>query len=434
MKVALVNPPWSFEGSVYFGCREPHLPLEFGYTRELLERRGHDVRLLDAQLSGVDLASLASELGAYRPDVTVLTTAPSYLSWRCAPPELRVPMQTARVLRPYTDRLFVVGPHASTTPGAVLAKIDADAVVMGECEAVLPELVEAEPAEYARIESIAYRAPGARTSARDPGVVVQGTPAVVDLQRLPPLRWERHEIAAHRHHHQRFECAPHGPAAELEASRGCPHACSFCAKENFRNDYRTRPLRVLLEELDRLITQGVSYVYFIDEIFLPNRGLLDALNVRDIRFGVQLRIDNWSEELLELLGRAGCVSIEAGIESITPGGRSLVNKPCKPTTEELTRRLIFAKRCVPFVQANLIRSGDNPERVARWRSELCSHGVWSHAPAPLFPYPGSAEYRLAWGKLDDHAWERAHAHYLRESSGFGDARARAAPPLAELEA
>ena len=27
MRVALVNPAWSFEGSIYFGCREPHLPL-----------------------------------------------------------------------------------------------------------------------------------------------------------------------------------------------------------------------------------------------------------------------------------------------------------------------------------------------------------------------------------------------------------------------
>ena len=37
MKVALVNPRWSFEGSIYFGCREPHLPLELGYARALLE-------------------------------------------------------------------------------------------------------------------------------------------------------------------------------------------------------------------------------------------------------------------------------------------------------------------------------------------------------------------------------------------------------------
>ena len=43
VKVALVNPPWTFDGSIYFGCREPHLPLELGYTRALLERDGHEV-------------------------------------------------------------------------------------------------------------------------------------------------------------------------------------------------------------------------------------------------------------------------------------------------------------------------------------------------------------------------------------------------------
>ena len=28
MKFALVNPAWTFEGSTYFGCQEPHYPLE----------------------------------------------------------------------------------------------------------------------------------------------------------------------------------------------------------------------------------------------------------------------------------------------------------------------------------------------------------------------------------------------------------------------
>ncbi len=44
MRVALVNPPWDFTGSIYFGCREPHLPLELGACRVLLEAAGHEVR------------------------------------------------------------------------------------------------------------------------------------------------------------------------------------------------------------------------------------------------------------------------------------------------------------------------------------------------------------------------------------------------------
>lgn len=431
MRIALVNPPWTFEGSIYFGCREPHLPLELGYARALLERRGHEVRLFDAQLHELDLDALTSGVAAFRPDVAVLATAPSYLFWRCAPPELRVPRATARALRPHAERLIAVGPHASTTPRAVLRKLDIDAVVLGECEEVLVGLVEAAPAGYGALDSIAYRQPGSDE------LIVQGGPAAVDMSALPALHWSGPDIARHRHHHHRFDRPPSGPGAELEASRGCPYACTFCAKENFRNRYRKRPLEVVLEELDGLLEGGTRYVYFIDEIFLPDRALLEALVQRraahDLEIGVQLRIDNWSPELLELLGSAGCVSIEAGVESITPEGRRSLNKRCKLSTDELTELLVVAKRHVPFVQANLIGTSDDPAHVAAWRARLGEHGVWSNEPVPLFPYPGSPDYRLRWGAVDDDAWERAHERYLHDTRGFSDIQDQRPLPLAELE-
>ena len=52
MKVALVNPRWTFDGSIYFGCREPHLPLEFGYARALLAAAGQPAEIFDAQADG----------------------------------------------------------------------------------------------------------------------------------------------------------------------------------------------------------------------------------------------------------------------------------------------------------------------------------------------------------------------------------------------
>ena len=434
MKVALVNPPWSFEGSIYFGCREPHLALELGYTRALLTERGHEVRLLDAQLFDADLAAVRTEIEDFQPDVTVLTTAPSYLFWRCAPPELRVPMQAARALGPFSHRLIAVGPHASTTPRSVLRKLGVDAVTLGECEETLLQLVEAEPSDYAGIDSIAYFRGGRSAAEQDPdAIVVQGAPAAVDVHALPALRWGNSEIKRHTHHHHRFDREPTGPGAEVEASRGCPYACTFCAKENFRDRYRKRPLAVVLEETDRLIANGARYVYFVDEIFLPDRALLTGLMERDIEFGVQLRIDNWPDEMLVLLGQAGCVSIEAGVESITPEGRNLLQKRCKLSTEELTARLITARQHVPFVQANLIGTTDDPGRVSAWRERLRRHGVWSNEPVPLFPYPGSPEYRLKWGGLDDDAWERAHAHYLGEFIAFSDLQDQRPLPLQDLE-
>jgi anaerobic magnesium-protoporphyrin IX monomethyl ester cyclase len=227
---------------------------------------------------------------------------------------------------------------------------------------------------------------------------------------------------------------PEGPGAELEASRGCPYHCTFCAKDNFRDRYRKRPLGVVMEELDALVAQGVRYVYFIDEIFLPDRPLLEALAERDVEFGAQMRIDNWSHEMLDLLGEAGCVSIEAGVESITEEGRSLLAKRCKVSTAELTDLLLHAKKRVPFVQANLIDGKtDDPAEVARWREHLKQHGVWANEPVPLFPYPGSPDYTNRWGAPDDVAWERALEHYLGQFDSFSDIQESRPKALSELE-
>ncbi|MFZ5896295.1 MAG: TIGR04295 family B12-binding domain-containing radical SAM protein [Myxococcota bacterium] len=429
MKVALVNPAWSFEGSIYFGCREPHLPLEYGYARALLGQRGHETRIFDAQLGGYGLEQLTATLRDFEPDMVVLTSAPSYLFWRCAPPELRVPIKTARTLRALAPWLVVVGPHASTTPTATLKKLDADVAVLGECEDVLLALAERGPGQISGVDSIAYFEDGDRRGQPR----VHGTPHATDMAALPALSWERELVERHGHHHHRFDRPPQGAGAELETSRGCPYRCTFCAKENFRDRYRRRPLATLLEELDQLIHQGVRYVYFVDEIFLPDQALLEALVERDIEFGVQLRIDNWSEPMLALLGKAGCVSIEAGVESVTPEGRSLLAKRCKLSTDELASLLVFAKQHVPFVQANLLELSDPPAEIQRFREHMQARGVWSNQPVPMFPYPGSPSYTQRFGAPDEVAWERAHADYLKQFSAFSDIQEQAPLPLPVLE-
>ncbi len=62
MRFCLINPPWTFEASIYFGCREPHLPLEYGYSKALLEQAGHEVDIVDGATGRADAdAMLQSE-------------------------------------------------------------------------------------------------------------------------------------------------------------------------------------------------------------------------------------------------------------------------------------------------------------------------------------------------------------------------------------
>jgi anaerobic magnesium-protoporphyrin IX monomethyl ester cyclase len=425
VKVALVNPAWSFEGSIYFGCREPHLPLELGYTKALLESRGHEATIVDAQLEGLGLDALRTRVRELAPAATLVVTAPSYLFWRCAPPELRAPKETVEAIRDVGGTLIAAGPHASTTPRATLRKLGVDCVVIGECEELVPRIVESDAKDWEAIPSIAFGRAGEER--------ITGKPHASDMRALPALHWDQGLVDRHRHHHHRFDQKPSRPGGELEASRGCPYHCTFCAKENFRDRYRKRPLEVVLAELDALISQGVEYVYFVDEIFLPDEPLLRALAERDVSFGVQLRIDNWSEGQLDLLGMAGCVSIEAGVESITPEGRELLRKKCKIDTTALSKLLIRAKKSVAFVQANLLGAHDDPAEVAKWRDELRANGVWANDPVPLFPYPGSPEYTMRWGSPDDGAWERAVDHYLAETPSMSDIQDARPRRVAELE-
>jgi B12-binding domain/radical SAM domain protein of rhizo-twelve system len=266
------------------------------------------------------------------------------------------------------------------------------------------------------------------------GIAVTGGPAATRFTDLPALSWPDSWIARHRHHHHRFDAEPDGPGAEVEASRGCPYTCTFCAKRDFRDKYRRRDVAIVLDEIDRLVAQGVTYLYFIDEIFLPQKPLLEALVERPVAFGVQTRIDLWKPDMLDLLGRAGCVSIEAGVESLTEEGRALLDKNCRASTDDLAERLIHARRSVPFVQANLIKvAGDDPALVAAWRERLRAAGVWANDPVPLYPYPSSPDYRRLWGEPDGQAWERAHAHYLGQFDRFSDIQEERPAPLSELE-
>lgn len=424
MKVALVNPPWSFDGSIYFGCRDEHLPLELGYAAALLRRGGHEARIFDGALDGHGIAELAGAVAGYAPQMTVVTTAPTYLFWRCAQPELRVPRAFLDQLGRAGGQTVAVGPHGSATPGAALAKLGCDVAIRGECEETVVDLANEQP--WRKVPGLAWREGGE--------VIVNGPPRAARFTDLPALYWPDAWIRRHRHHHHRFDAKPEGPGAEIEASRGCPFNCSFCAKIDFRDKYRRRELDEIAKEIDALIAQGVEYVYFVDEIFLPWRELLELLVPRPVRFGIQTRIDLWKPEMITLLGDAGCVSVEAGVESLTEAGRNALDKKCRMTTDELTERLLQARRHVPFVQANLIEvAGDDPDEIARWRDMMREEGVWANDPVPLYPYPSSPDYRKLWGAPDDKAWERAHRHYLAQFDAFSDIQEARPLPLEELE-
>ncbi|HEY0759658.1 MAG TPA: TIGR04295 family B12-binding domain-containing radical SAM protein [Acidisarcina sp.] len=428
MRYALVNPLWSFEGSTYFGCREPHLPIELLSAREMLRAAGHDVLIVDAFMEQLSINEVRTRLNSFVEDFLVIPTAPSYLFWRCPQPELRIPQQWLRGLGRNSVSVLI-GPHGSATPRATLAKTGADVVLRGEPDQTLALLANT---PRVSVPGCVWMENG-RMSASPESL------GNTDMRLIGPLDYSDYPVELHTHKHHVFTEVP-GLGAEVEFARGCPYACTFCNKTLFRNKYRERDVKAVISEIDQLIARGVTYVYFIDEIFGVGkqvRQLLEAIAERPLSIGFQSRIDLWNEESLDLLGRAHCISLECGIESITDAGRDELNKNCKFTTERINELLIYAKARIPWVQANLIKTAhDDAAAIAAWQAHLKSHGVWASEPVPMFPFPGSPEYVNTFGaQPDDRAWERAHDFYLDlfAGRGFSDIQDQQPMPLEELE-
>jgi anaerobic magnesium-protoporphyrin IX monomethyl ester cyclase len=430
-RYALVNPNWDFAGSTYFGCRDPHTPLELLFAAQKIAGRGHDSQLIDAQTDGLTMEETRQRVAAYDPDFLVIPSAPSYLFWRCPPPELRIPREWFAGIADSAPRAarILIGPHGSATPKAALRKSGADAVIRGESEDALAALAS-EPWEM--IDGLCFRK-------ADGGEHYSDGLAVVDMQSLAALDYANYNVEKHWHRHHVFHQGS-GRGAEVEFARGCPWNCTFCNKQLFRNKFRERPVEAVLLEIDRLIARGVDYVYFIDEIFGVGKNvlrLLEEIARRPVRIGFQTRIDLWDEEKLDLLGRAHTISIECGIESITEAGREELNKNCRMSTERISELLIYARQRIPWVQANLILTDhDDREQIRSWQEQLKSEGVWVSEPVPMYPFPGSPLYVQTFGaQPDDEAWERAHHYYTTafDPKGYSDIQEQRPAALEELE-
>ena len=124
-----------------------------------------------------------SEVGGFAPDMTVVTTAPSYLFWRCAPPELRVPQETLRALRDVAGILVAVGPHASTTPARDAAQAR---VPMRRSSASARRSCRALPRPRAR-----WRGPVDRATAAAASSACRADPHATDMAALPALAGRR---------------------------------------------------------------------------------------------------------------------------------------------------------------------------------------------------------------------------------------------------
>lgn len=192
-----------------------------------------------------------------------------------------------------------------------------DAVVRGEGEETLPELLQRWP-NLTGVAGVTWRVAGAvRREDNRAQLADLGALAPYASHLLPPL-------SAYK--------AITGEAdglVPLDSGRGCVYDCSFCTIGRFWSR-RSRPLpaaRLADEIVAAGELEGGRNAYLCHDLFGADRvhalELCDALEARTSRvpWEVRARADHLDRELLERMGRAGCYRVLLGIESADPGVR-----------------------------------------------------------------------------------------------------------------
>lgn len=284
----------------------PVFPIGLAYLAGPLVQAGHSLSVLDLCFEQDPEAALSAALGTHRPGAVIISLRNlDNVTWpgsRSYLPGLRVIVEACRSC----GAVIVGGSGFSLMPLEVLAAVGADYGVAGEGEEVLPLLL-------ACIES------GADPSSL-PGVVVAGAPAFVPPRLISRICTpERSLFNVARYHSE-------GGMANVQTKRGCPFSCTYCTYPHLEGRVmRLRPVDEILAEIRTLVHDfGVSYLYFVDDIFNYPPAFASELcramaaEKLPVNWSAFINPDFITRQLMEEMLAAGCDAVEFGSDSGSP--------------------------------------------------------------------------------------------------------------------
>ena len=326
MRVLLAHPPLN-------SAREVSPPLGLCTLAAWLLSKGHEVRVLDLDLEvkglpeGQDtyLKILTQELRDFSPAAIGITSM------------YNNSLQAERLARAVKDcdpSVVTIGggSHFGALGREALRRIpELDYVIEGEGECTFADLLTAiaSGSSVTRIPRLHYRAEGE----------LRANPAagLMDLSELPQI-WSAlgEAIDLKRYADTVPEGSPRR-AIYIEAGRGCPFACTFCATAPFwERKYRVKPVESIIGEM-RFLYETYGYNGFmlvhdlltVDKKFINNFSDAMMESRLPVEWMANHRTDINLHGLLPKMKSAGCWAMFMGIESASPRLQKEMHKGLK---------------------------------------------------------------------------------------------------------
>ncbi len=140
-----------------------------------------------------------------------------------------------------------------------------------------------------------------------------------------------------------------GPFTFMLTSRGCPAGCTYCIKHvSYQFAVRLRSPERIVEEMWVLKNLGINNIHMYADLFTVSRDQVMAMCKLIIDQGLKIRwtsnsrVDYVDEEMLMMMGKAGCWLISWGIESGSEQVLKHAHKGAYPDKAE--RALVWAHK------------------------------------------------------------------------------------------
>ncbi len=315
---------------------KPYPPLATLLAASVLRQAGLEVFLFDAMLSPGE-EEFESRLRDVKPDVVgLLEDNFNFLTKMCTTRMREAGVRMLGAARSAGCRVVANGSDASDHPEIYLAA-GAEAVILGETERTLPEVLEAFSAgasgDLSRIAGLALPGPGRAVTRTAP------RPFVTDLDALPFPAWDLVDVPRYRAAWTRA----HGRLSwNVVTTRGCPFHCNWCAKPLYGTRYAQRSPGGVAAELAALKRNvAPDHVWFADDLFgLTPRWIesfAEEVERRGARipYTMQSRVDLMTPTAVAALAASGCEEVWMGVES---GSQKILDAMDKGTRVEQVRR------------------------------------------------------------------------------------------------
>lgn len=388
MKLLLIFPSWCDSFGVLKQVAKKASsfpPLGLCYIASLAEKTGWEAKIIDAEVEGLSLADILSQINEFRPDLIGFTsTTPFFQSVET----------TASFIKKHFDIPIILGgPHASLTREKAFSSVF-DYLFIGECEVTFPRFLESF-AEKKRGKNIA----GIMTREKGEIVFYGESPKIQNLDDIPwparhLLKYKKYTIGTLK---------GKKVYTSLFMSRGCPYQCIFCASDLYGKQVRRRSLEDVIKEIDYIINElGINHIYFLDDTLTLNRNyiieLCSLIKKHKFKFTFEgsTRANLWDEELVKMLKEVGLIRISFGLETVDLEVRKIIKKEV-PIQSYIDANRLNAKYKIETINSVMLGlPGESRESIKKTVDFLCKARDIEHATYSIaIPYPGTELYNMA---------------------------------------